>query len=68
METATEVRVQVELRAQYDWTPMNALFVFFRVFMQLRLPDDRGGRGNGFAEAVRYVIGMVLVFPVLTSV
>ncbi len=51
METATDVRVQVELKAQYERTPMNALFVFFRVLTQLRLPTTavdgewiRGGR------------------------
>ncbi len=51
METATDVRVQSELKAQYERTPMNALFVFFRVLTQLRLPTTavdgewiRGGR------------------------
>ncbi len=44
METATDVRVQVELRAQYDRTPMNALFVFLPGVHATASADDRGGR------------------------
>ncbi len=58
-KTATDVRVQSELKAQYERTPMNAHVRVLPGAHATASADRPRWTGNGFAEAGRYVIGMV---------